>query len=271
MKNTMMTLLIFGCLALFPFFVPAPYLPSDTGYVTEAGIAEEEGQLAVSVRVGNRVIGVTAESFPDAVKKIESSEGKRLFFRTAGAWVFSAGLSPEKRDAVLSCLLRSRETAARCLVFLTEADPAALLRVGGDLAGRVGLNSDRHLGTSLHDVAEEDGNTLYFDRLVLKDNECLLDGALSFDGTRLSAKDTAAEVLFRHGWEDNVIGCASGVCSVRAERQGDAVKGTLTPLSGGDPEKLKQEAEEEIRKRLLLLGYDLSVTLEPTANGTVLS
>ncbi|MCQ2426121.1 MAG: hypothetical protein MJ070_08240 [Lachnospiraceae bacterium] len=270
MKNTVTALLILACLALFPFFVPAPYLPSDTAYVTEAGIAEEDGRLAVSVRIGNRVIGVTGENFPDAVKKLESAEGKRLFFRTAGAWVFSVRLSPEKRDEVLSCLLRSRETAARCLVFLTESDPAALLRVGGDLAGRVDRNADRHLGTSLHDVAEEDGDVLFFDRLTLKDTECLIGGALSFDGTVLSPEETAAEVLFLRGWEGNAVGCASGVCSVKAARRGDTVRGTLTPLSGGDPELLKREAEEVLRTRLLLLGHDLTVTLDVTGNGTVL-
>ena len=270
MNKTVTALLIFAILAIFPFFVPAPYLPSDTEYVTEAGISEENGMLAVSVRVGNRVIGVTGKSFPDAVKKIESAEGKRLFFRTAGAWVFSSRLSPELRDGVISCLLRSRETAARCLIFLTESDPAALLRIGGDLAGRVDRNADRHLGTSLHDLAEEDGKVLFFDRLTLKDTDCLIDGALSFDGTMLSEEETAAEVLFLRGWEENVIGCASGVCQIKAERRGDTVRGTLTPLSGGDPARLKKEAEEIIRSKLLLLGHDLSVTLEPIENGTVL-
>ena len=271
MKIELPTLFLCLFFVLFPFFVPAPYLPSATEYVTEAGIGEENGRLSVSLRVGNRVISAVGENFPDAVSKLESAEGKRLFFRTAGSWVFSTGISPEKREKVLSCLLKSRETAARCLIFLTEADPAAILNVGGDLAERVDHSADRHLGTTLHDLGEGDGASLFFDRLLLFDEKCVIDGALSFDGTLLSAEETAAEVLFQRGWEGNPVDCASGVCKIAAKRRGNGILGTVTPLSAGDPASLKAEAEEEIRKRLLRLGHDLPVILTISGNGTVLS
>ena len=272
MKSELPILLLCALFILFPFFVPAPYLPSATEYVTEAGIGEKNGRLSVSLRVGNRVIEAEGNDFPDAVAGLESAEGAKLFFRTAGAWVFSVRLSPEKRDEVLSCLLRSRETAARCLIFLTESDPAALLRVGGDLAGRVDLNADRHLGTTLHDLGEGGGEkTFFFDRLFLYGEECVIDGALAFDGTYLSAEETAAEVLFLRGWDENPVRGASGVCKVSAKRKGNGICGTVTPLSGGEPERLLAEVTDEIRKRLLLIGYDLTVDLELSENGTVLS
>ncbi len=275
MDRRILLAFLFLSLLLQPVFTPAPYRPSGMKYVTEAGIGPAEDgdgrEIAVSVRVGGNVCTGTGTSLPDAVKTLEAQLGAGLFFRTAGAWVFSARLTGEERGEAISALLSDRETAARCRVFLTEDDPAEILNAGGDLAARTEAAPDVHLMTTLRDVAEgQTAQGLFFDRLRLSEGGCTIGGALSFDGTRLGEEETAVLALLRHGWKGKVLDCPSGVGTVTAEEKNGKIRGNAVLLAGEDPDAFTSEAERRIRMRLAALGYDCEVKLTRAENGTVL-